>query len=709
MPAPYRNRRDAGRRLAAHLARYANRPDTIVLGLPRGGLPVAAEVARDLDLPLDAFLVRKLGVPGHEELAMGAIASGGLRVLNGEVVSDLRIPPAAIDAVEAMERRELQRRERLYRGGRGPIDVAGKTVILVDDGLATGSTMRAAAEALRLQHPARIVGAVPVGSPAVCEAMTHYVDEMVCGIAPESFYAVGLWYDDFAPTTDAEAQAALNESASRQVSKTASRNLVGAAVGGGSGAAGPAGQSAAVVVDADAPPGAPWTEHRVPPTLAEAVRTEAWPLLGGSADYDWLIEQTSNEHVVLIGEASHGTVDFYQERIRITRRLIEEHGFSAVAVEADWPDAYRVNCFVRARGDDPDAAAALGDFQRFPRWLWRNEAVLEFVDWLRSHNDALPRDAPRVGFYGMDLYSLSRSIAAVIDYLDKVDPDAAKRARARYACFDHFSDDPQMYGYATTFGVAESCENEAVGQLMELQRRAGELARRDGRVAEDDFFFAEQNARLARDAEAYYRAMFRGRVSSWNLRDRHMADTLGRLMEHLGQTWGEPKVVVWAHNSHLGDARATDMAASSEVNVGQLVRERWGVKAWSIGMTTFDGTVTAASDWDGPARRRRVRPALADSWERIFHDAAGGQPNFQVGMRDNPLLASLLAVPRLERAIGVVYRPETERMSHYFDVRLSHQFDTMLHFDHTEALRPLDRDAGWETPEELPETFPTGI
>ncbi len=702
MPLPFRNRRDAGRRLAEHLAQYAGRPDTIVLGLPRGGIPVAAEVARDLDLPLDAFLVRKLGVPGHEELAMGAIASGGLRVLNDEVVSDLRIPPAAIDAVEAMERRELQRRERLYRGGRGPLDLAGKTVILVDDGLATGSTMRAAAEALRLRRPAKIVGAVPVGSPAVCEAMTRFVDEMVCGIAPESFYAVGLWYDDFAPTTDAEVQALLTESSSRGVAES-SRRLIGVGVAGGSGGAA---RSGAALADAPTAMG----ERIAGPTLVEAARAESRPLLGASADYDWLVEQVGEERLVLIGEASHGTAEFYRERARITRRLIEEYSFSAVAVEADWPDAYRINCYVRARGDDPDAEAALGDFQRFPRWMWRNEAVLEFVAWLRTHNDDLPEHAPRVGFYGMDLYSLARSIEAVIGYLDKVDPDAARRARARYACFDHFGDDPQMYGYATSLGVAESCENEAVGQLVELQRRAGELARRDGRIAEDEFFFAEQNARLARDAEEYYRAMFRGRVSSWNLRDRHMAQTLDHLMTHLSQTWGDPKLVVWAHNSHLGDARATDMGASGELNVGQLVRERWGVNAWSIGMTTFDGTVTAASDWDAPARQRRVRPALPASWERIFHEAGhGAAPNFLVPLRDNPLMASLLAVPRLERAIGVIYRPETERMSHYFDARLSRQFDTVLHFDRTEALHPLDHDAGWETPEELPETFPTGI
>ena len=449
MTLPFRDRRDAGRQLAAKLIAYTNQPDVIVLGLPRGGVPVADEVAEALGAPLDAFLVRKLGVPGHEELAMGAIASGGVRVLNEEVVEPLGIPAAVIDAVEAAERRELARRERLYRGGQAAPAVRDRTVILVDDGLATGSTMRAAARALRELHPSRLVAAVPVGSMTVCASLRDVVDEVVCAETPEPFFAVGVWYEDFGPTSDAEVQEVLRRAADA-----------------------PAG---------DATPqrhGSRWGRPG-PASEVEAVRAAAAPLLGGKDDYDALLELVGEARFVLIGEASHGTHEFYRERARITRRLIEERGFTAVAVEADWPDAYRINRYVRGTGDDPDALAALGDFQRFPRWMWRNADVLEFVEWLRDYNDALPSDAPRVGFYGLDLYSLHTSIQAVLGYLDKVDPEGAVRARARYACFDHFGDDPQVYGYATALGLAEPCENEAVGQLVELQRRAVDLAGRE--------------------------------------------------------------------------------------------------------------------------------------------------------------------------------------------------------------------------------------
>jgi predicted phosphoribosyltransferase len=478
MSIPFRNREDAGRQLAAHLMKFRDRPNLIVLGLPRGGIPVAAEVAKALGAPLDAFLVRKLGVPGHEELAMGAIASGGLRVLNEETIRELRIPEQVVDAVEANERRELARRERLYRGSRAPVDVSGKTVILVDDGLATGSTMRAAALAIRNGNPAFLVGAVPVASRVVCEAMRDYVDEMVCAETPEPFYAVGLWYDDFGQTSDEEVRRdlALAERRTTPVQRE---------------------------------PAASATSPPPPPTsTAETIARAAKPLRGGGDDYDELLARAETAEFVLLGEATHGTREFYTERERITRRLIAEQGFNAVAVEADWPDAYRINRFVRGESDDPDAAAALGDFQRFPRWMWRNEAVLEFVQWLRDYNDSLPPTTPKTGFYGIDLYSLSRSIDAVIAYLDKVDPEAANRARTRYACFDHFGDNPQVYAQLVSLGVAEDCENEVIGQLVELQGRLGELASRDGRLAADEAFFAEQNANIARNAEAYYRAMF---------------------------------------------------------------------------------------------------------------------------------------------------------------------------------------------------------
>ena len=268
--------------------------------------------------------------------------------------------------------------------------------------------------------------------------------------------------------------------------------------------------------------------------LSDVVREAAHPLFGGADDYDPLLQMIGDAHLVLIGEASHGTHEFYRERAQITKRLIKEKGFTAVAVEADWPDAYRVNRYVRGASADADAVEALAGFKRFPAWMWRNADVLDFVGWLRTHNDDLPGNAVKTGFYGLDLYSLHTSIEAVLTYLDKVDPEAGRRARYRYACFDHFGKDEQTYGYATGLGIRESCEEEVISQLVDLRRQAAEFARRDGRIAADDYFYAEQNARLVMNAEKYYRSMFRGRVSSWNLRDQHMVETLEHLIKHLG-------------------------------------------------------------------------------------------------------------------------------------------------------------------------------
>ena len=437
--------------------------------------------------------------------------------------------------------------------------------------------------------------------------------------------------------------------------------------------------------------------------LTDVVRGAAHPLVGEIDDYDPLLNLIGDASLVLIGEASHGTHEFYRERAQITKRLIKEKGFAAVAVEADWPDAYRVNRYVRGLGSDADAVEALAGFKRFPAWMWRNADVLDFVGWLRTHNDDLAPHAAKVGFYGLDLYSLHSSIAAVLDYLDRIDPDAAQRARERYACFDHFGSDEQAYGYATGLGIAKSCEEEVVSQLVELHRRAAEYARRDGRIAADEYFYASQNARLVLNAERYYRSMFRGRVSSWNLRDRHMVETLESLRQYLG---AQAKIVVWAHNSHLGDARATSMGQEGEWNVGQIVRELHDRDAVLVGLTTHHGTVTAASNWDGPAERKRVRPALVNSYEALFHDVS--IPRFFLTLRNMGHATSALNEPLLERAIGVIYRPETERASHYFQARLSPQFDAVIHFDETRAVEPLERTVEWQEGE-VPETFPTGI
>jgi erythromycin esterase-like protein len=441
--------------------------------------------------------------------------------------------------------------------------------------------------------------------------------------------------------------------------------------------------------------------------LVDAVRQAARPLTGAAADYDALLELIGDARLVLLGEASHGTREFYRARCELTQRFIQDQGFTAVTAEADWPDAYRVNCYVRGTGGDRTADEALADFRRFPGWMWRNADVLDFVGWLRAHNDQLRGSPRQVGFYGLDLYSLYGSILAVLGYLDTVDPEAARRARYRHGCFEDFGEGTQAYGYAASFDLSTSCEQQVVEQLVDLQRKASEYARRNGRVAEDELFFAEQNARVVRNAEAYYRTMFRGRVSSWNPRDRHMAETLDALAAHLSRGGRPAKLVVWAHNSHLGDARATELGEQSEWNVGRLVRERHGQDAVLIGFSTYTGSVTAASDWDEPPRRKRVRPALPDSYEALFH--AVGVPAFVLALRGGPERLRLgLRQRRLERAIGVIYRPETERSSHYFRARLADHSDAVLHFDQTRAVEPLERSAGWQRGE-APETYPVAV
>jgi erythromycin esterase-like protein len=433
--------------------------------------------------------------------------------------------------------------------------------------------------------------------------------------------------------------------------------------------------------------------------LADVLRRRALPLTGRSADAA-LLDAAAGARVVLLGEASHGTHEFYAERARSTRLLIEELGFGAVAVEADWPDADRVNRYVSGRGSDDDADEALAGFRRFPTWMWRNTVVRDFVAWLREWNGSAPGQP--VGFHGLDLYSMYGSIEAVLDYLGRVDPEAAARARVRYACLEEFAPESQRYGYAAVLGGAEACEDDVVAQLVELRRAAGDYAARDGRVAEDEFFSAEQNARLVKNAETYYRSMFRGRDESWNVRDSHMAETLDALVAHRSRG-GEPaRVVVWAHNSHVGDARATDMAERGELNIGQLARERYGDAAFIGGFTGATGTVTAAHEWDGPAERMHVRPPLPSSWEEAL--SATGLDAFMVPLRGAP---AALAERRLERAIGVIYRPATERASHYFGCRLARQFDAVIHLDETRAVEPLD--AVQPAAAEPPETYPTGF
>ncbi|MDQ3058523.1 MAG: erythromycin esterase family protein [Pseudomonadota bacterium] len=684
---PFQDRRHAGRVLAQKLAHYLGQPNLLVLALPRGGVAIGYDVARALQAPLDVLVVRKLGFPGHEEYAMGAIASGGVRVMNP--LPGVNLDPVAVAEVVAREQAELVRREQLYRSQRPAISAAGRTVILVDDGLATGSTMRAAVLAVARQHPARLVVAVPVGAEDSCRELRVEVDELVCAATPEPFHAVGLWYEAFPQASDEEVRTLLEQA--REEHALAVR--------------------AAIKRDDyeqyTPPPLQQALPARRPPArnpLVEGLQQHLQPLTGNEHDYDALLELIGPARFALLGEASHGTHEFYRERAAITRRLILEKGFTAIAVEADWPDAWRVNRYVRGLGDDTDAAAALSGFQRFPAWMWRNTEVRDFVEWLREHNAGRSPDS-QVGFYGMDLYSMFTSMQEVLAYLERVDPEAAQRARYRYSCFDHSGEDSQAYGYSASFGLAPSCEDAVVQQLREMTRRAAEMATTPG-LERDETFYAQQNARLVRNAEEYYRTMFHARVSSWNLRDSHMVETLQALERHLGESGAPPRMAVWAHNSHLGDASATQMGDRGEWNVGQLMRDRYGSQAVRVGFSTHHGWVTAASNWDEVPQRKRVRPGLHGSWEELLHDTA--TPRFLLALRDNSALRQLAAPLRLQRAIGVIYRPETERQSHYFYTYLADQFDALIHIDQTSALEPLDKGPVWHTGE-APETYPSGI
>jgi erythromycin esterase-like protein len=425
-----------------------------------------------------------------------------------------------------------------------------------------------------------------------------------------------------------------------------------------------------------------------------AAAAEPLPALDDPA-FAEAFDRFAGARVVLLGEASHGTSEFYRARAAITRRLVERHGFTIVAVEADWPDAASVDRYVRHRPKREGEEAA---FQRFPTWMWRNADVEVFVRWLREHNGGRPHEA-MTGFYGLDLYNLGASIRAVIDFLDGADPEAARVARRRYGCLRPWAHDPAEYGrIAVTSGYGR-CEAGVVQMLQDLLKRRMDCL---GEAC-DEWLDAAANARLIKNAEAYYRVMYYGSAESWNLRDTHMFETLCQLLEAKGPG---SKAVVWAHNSHIGNAAFTEMGqVREELNIGQLVKERFGDEARLVGFGTHAGTVAAATDWDEPMEVKEVRPSLPDSYERMCHDS--GVARFLLDLRDgvNPDAVEALVEPRLERFIGVIYRPETERWSHYAEASLPRQFDAWVWFDETAAVTPL----GEEPQAGEDETYPFGL
>lgn len=437
--------------------------------------------------------------------------------------------------------------------------------------------------------------------------------------------------------------------------------------------------------------------------LGKTIRHHAVELKEYDENYQEIIDSIGDARFVFLGEATHGTHEFYKHRAEISKRLIATKGFNAIAVEADWPDACRCNRYIRRRSDDRSALEALNDFTRFPLWMWRNQEVVEFIEDLRQINSARSLH-DEVGFYGLDLYSLYASIDAVIAYLQSTDPGAAKRAVQRYQGFEGFRERPQQYGFSSLAGITASAEDAAVKQLLNLYRKRFEYLEQDGISRADAHFCAEQNARLVISAERYYRAMFHEGVSTWNLRDTHMFQTLESLASHLsGTRTAEAKIIVWAHNSHSGDARATQAGRRGELNIGQLARMKYGNNSKLLGFTTSIGSVAAASSWDGEVEIKRVRPPLNESYEKMLSDAH--IPQFFLPL--NGETSSIFSEPKLERMIGVLYLPETERWSHYNYADITKQFDGIIHCEETTPVKPLD--SGAVRNKLIPETFPSGL
>jgi erythromycin esterase len=655
----FTDRTQAGRVLAERLHDLRG-TDSVVLGLPRGGVPVAAVVAAELDLPLDVIVVRKIGVPGQPEVAMGAIGEGGARVVNPSIVSRGWISEQEMEEAETAERAVLEQRLALFREGRERIDLRGRRAIIVDDGVATGATAKVACIVARRLGASEVVVAAPVVAPDALDELDD-ADRVTGVLLPRGFRAVGEYYDDFGQTDDAEVVRLLHEASLR--------------------------------------PTRPRTPPGPPSDLAEAadIRTTARRLDTG-ADLQPLLERASRARFVCIGEASHGTHEFYAWRAELTKRLIVGGDVRWIGVEGDWPDCFRLDRWVRGRTEQwEDARHLLAGFERWPRWMWANGDVADFLDWLREWNRGQEPDH-RVGFYGLDVYSLWESLEAVVDWLAANSPDDLPTALRAWRCFEPYGEDPQEYAWATRL-VPASCEPDVVTLLTSVRDRAGYVAA--GYDDDETRLDVLQNALVAADAEHYYRVMLRGDRESWNIRDTHMADTADRLAEHTGPG---TRGIVWAHNTHVGDARGTTMGSEGLVNIGQLLRERHGLDdVCLIGFATGSGRVLAARSWGSTETVFRLPAARAGSHEDLLGRALDGPAALVFSSATG---TGWLSTERGHRAVGVVYDPRREA-GNYVPTVLGRRYDALIWIPETTALLPLHHEPRPESPEF--ETEPTGF
>lgn len=655
----FTDRRQAGHSLADRL-RDLRDSDAVVLGLPRGGVPVAAVVAEELALPLDVIVVRKLGIPGQPEVAMGAIGEGGAEVLNPSIVARGWISEEEVEAVEAKERTVLAQRLELLREGRDPVDLRGRLAIVVDDGIATGATAKVACVVARRLGAREVVVAAPVISPNALNELED-ADRVACVLLPSRFEAVGQYYRDFGQTDDEEVVRLLHEASLRPRR-----------------------------------PRSPEPDPAGLPAIAE-VQAMAAPLLT-DADLETVAEQANRARFICIGEASHGTHEFYTWRAALTKRLIARGDIRWIGVEGDWPDCFRIDQWVRGRTEQwQNARQLLSGFERWPRWMWANTEVADFLEWLHSWNVA-QEPSRRVGFYGLDVYSLWESLEAVIDWLAANAPDAVPTALRAWRCFEPYGEDPQDYAWATRL-VPASCEPDVIALLTSVREHAGHA----GAGFDDDESRLDvlQNALTAADAEHYYRVMLQGDRESWNIRDTHMADTADRLAERAGP---DSRGVVWAHNTHVGDARGTTMGNEGMVNIGELLRERHGLDdVFLVGFASGGGTVIAGASWGATEKVYPLPKAKAGSHEDLLRKALPGPAVLRFSAAEG---TEWLTRQRGHRAVGVVYDPRRET-GNYVPTVMGRRYDALLWIPETSALTPLAHEPQPESPEL--ETEPSGF
>ena len=642
----FKNREEAGKQLAKRLLR-SEWQGAAVLALPRGGVPVARALARKLEVPLQVLIVRKIGAPLQSEFALGAVVEDGTLWLNESAIRFEAVRPPELDAIREKEWRRIQEQKLRFRGGADLPPLIGKPVILVDDGIATGATMFAAIQALKKQGVKRMLVAVPVCAATTARQIEASGAELMTLVEPERLISVGMWFDDFSQVEDEEVVRELNGSSRRR---------------------------------------------RGGERLSGLIADRLLPL-SSDTDFAPLIAHIRHRKAVMIGEATHGTSEFYQFRSRLSSWLLRNEGFSFVAVEGDWPDAERLHRFIH-NGRSRSAKEVMKSFRRWPTWLWANGETAEFIEKQKRTEKA--------DFYGLDVYSLFESMSCVIDYATRENPFLARVLKERYACFEPFERDE--YAYARSLQrFPEGCASEVLASLEVLLRerlRPGE--------PREERFSAEQNARIVVNAESYYRALLGSDEQSWNVRESHMLDTLDQIFGWCRQRGRLEKGIVWAHNTHVGDYRATDMAGVGYVNLGGLVRQTYGADQVAlIGLGTYSGKVLAAQAWGGREQVLRVPPAQEGSWEAHFHEALRlrqwkqGFLLFEPADHEGPL-AEVLG----HRAIGVVYQPGHEGRRHFVPTALARRYDAFVMFDETLPIHSL-RNAHWAG--QFPETWPKGV